>query len=86
MQQVRRPVGGASSSEALKEEEEVTLLGQATNWGSSNSSISSISNSNRDDDVPMLRVEEVDTPSDEMSNFGDMSLIERPLPVGAEDS
>ena len=85
LQQVRRPVGGANSSETLKEEEEVTLLGQATDWGSS-SSVSS-SGSNRDSDVPMLRVEEeLDTPSDEMSNFGDMSLIERPLPVGAEDS
>ena len=63
----------------------MTLLGQATNWGSSNSSVVS-SNSSQDDDVPMLRVEEVDTPSDEISNFGDMSLIERPLPLGAEDS
>ena len=85
LQQVRRPVGGANSSETLKEEEEVTLLGQATDWGSS-SSISSNSSGNHDSDVPMLQVEELDTPSDEISNFGDMSLIERPLPVGAEDS
>ena len=93
LQQVRRPVGGENSFEDIKVEE-ATLLGQATNWGGSSSSIScsSISNSenfndsNSDSDVPMLRVEESDTQSDETSNLGDISLMERPLPIGAEDS
>ena len=82
---MRRPVGGENLSEDIKEEE-ATLLGQATNWGGSNSTISSSENSNDSSDVPMLRVEESDTQSDEISNLGDISLMERPLPIGAEDS
>lgn len=81
LQQVRKPVGGAAE---VIEGEEVALLGQATSMGSTTTS----SNDSIGGDVPMLKVDtpDTDTPSDDMSSLGDMALVERPLPLGAEDS
>jgi len=80
LQQVRKPVGGAASSDAL---EEAILLGPSDS--DEQDSISS-NNSVDDDDVPMLRVELTDIPSDDNSSLGDIALMERPLPLGAEDT
>lgn len=81
LQQVRKPVGGASE---VIEGEEVALLGQTTDLGSN---ATSSSGDLIDVDVPMLKVESSDIPSDDTpSSLGDMTLMERPLPIGAEDS
>ena len=76
---MRKPVGGAAE---VIEGEEVALLGQAASMGSTMTS----SDDSIGGDVPMLKVDTPDTPSDDMSSLGDMALVERPLPLGAEDS
>lgn len=84
LRQVRKPVGGVNSSDII-EGEEVALLGQAGHLVSSSSSSGgsneSIDGGNQNS-MPVLP----DTPSDESSDFGDMTLKERPMPLGAEDS
>ena len=82
LQQVRKPVGGASSH--IEEAEEVALLGQTAQLGSSDSS----SNDSIDTGVLLVKTEVVETPTDDSSSSmgDDITLMERPLPLGAEDS
>lgn len=83
LQQLRKPVGGASS--LIEEAEEVALLGQTAGLGSSTSS----SNDSIDAGVQMIvKAEALDTPTDDTSSSSedDISCMERPTPLGAEDS
>lgn len=68
----------------MEDAEEVALLGQTVELGSSDSS----SNDSIDTNVLIVKAEVADTPTDDSSSSlgGDISLMERPLPLGAEDS